>query len=555
MRTMKKALHNVEAQQERVLFNILKINQSTEYGQKYGFNIMSCVEAFRERVPVVGYEDLRPYVLEQDRSGKPVLYQGNPIYYAMTSGTTGEPKYIPIHKSAIKAHKRSQDLFTFHLFMARPKILSGRMLTIVSPAVEGYMESGRPFGATSGFMYEDVPSIVRNLFIVPTSVFKIEDYDLKYLTILRLALQEENLTMITTANPSTITKLVTVMEKNIEWLADEIETGTFRHFHHLDKETQREVQPHLVPNPQRAHQIRTLVRSTGLPKIKDLWPNLQAVAMWTGGSSSIFLSQLAGQFAESTLIRDLGYLSSEFRGSIPIFSGTNAGLPNLMSCYYEFVEQDKWEQGEKQFLGLHELKNQAKYYVFITTDYGLYRYDMNDIVQVDGFHQSCPLLRFIQKGKGVTSITGEKLYENQVIAAVRRAEKDLGVQSNFFLMRCDPGSFCYTLLYEPTRESANKLIPLIHDFRERVEGALKELNIEYDTKCKSGRLQKMKLAVLSVGCYDDFRKFHVNKGQRDGQFKIVALLYDKDLKFDFKNHIQKAPSPLNLLPPCEGSAI
>ena len=56
-----------------------------------------------------------------------------------------------------------------------------------------------------------------------------------------------------------------------------------------------------------------------------------------------------------------------------------------------------------------------RYFVFVTTGSGLYRYDMNDIVEVVGLHERTPLIRFIQKGKGVVSFTGEKLYETQVI--------------------------------------------------------------------------------------------------------------------------------------------
>ena len=60
-----------------------------------------------------------------------------------------------------------------------------------------------------------------------------------------------------------------------------------------------------------------------------------------------------------------------------------------------------------------------RYYVLFTTAAGLYRYFMNDLVEVTGFFHRTPLLRFVQKGKGVTSLTGEKLYEAQAIEAVQ----------------------------------------------------------------------------------------------------------------------------------------
>ena len=61
------------------------------------------------------------------------------------------------------------------------------------------------------------------------------------------------------------------------------------------------------------------------------------------------------------------------------------------------------------------------YYIIVTTPSGLYRYFINDVVRVTGFLHAAPLLKFMQKGKGVTNITGEKLYEAQVLAAVSGA--------------------------------------------------------------------------------------------------------------------------------------
>ena len=58
----------------------------------------------------------------------------------------------------------------------------------------------------------------------------------------------------------------------------------------------------------------------------------------------------------------------------------------------------------------------------MSTQTGLYRYFMNDIVRVTGKFHETPTIQFVQKGKGVTNITGEKLYESQVIQAVLSAE-------------------------------------------------------------------------------------------------------------------------------------
>ena len=84
----------------------------------------------------------------------------------------------------------------------------------------------------------------------------------------------------------------------------------------------------------------------------------------------------------------------------------------------------------------------------VTTAGGLYRYAMNDLVEVTGVHRATPLLRFVQKGRGVTNLTGEKLYEAQVIEAVQAAAAAHGRHPPFFLMVADEAAPGYRLFVE-----------------------------------------------------------------------------------------------------------
>ena len=103
-------------------------------------------------------------------------------------------------------------------------------------------------------------------------------------------------------------------------------------------------------------------------------------------------------------------------------------------------------EGSTQFVRPSEAGRD--YYVIITTDAGLYRYAMNDIVRVTGHFEQTPTLRFVQKGKGVTSITGEKLYEGQVIEAVNGALEALDLSASFFVALAECEESRYRLLVE-----------------------------------------------------------------------------------------------------------
>ena len=169
---------------------------------------------------------------------------------------------------------------------------------------------------------------------------------------------------------------------------------------------------------------------------------------------------------------------------------------------------------------------------------------MNDIVEVDGFFHQVPKIRFVQKGKGVTNITGEKLYESQVIASQSRAETEFNLNSSFYMMLADEEKSVYRLVYEPKIDSLERVLASRKEFIEKVEENLKAINVEYEVKRKSGRLGDMELLVLRPGAFEEYKKHCLSGGQRESQFKIIALQYKKDVKFNFANcAVVESPGP------------
>ena len=130
----------------------------------------------------------------------------------------------------------------------------------------------------------------------------------------------------------------------------------------------------------------------------------------------------------------------------------------------------------------------------------------------------------------VTSITGEKLYENQVIQAVRTVEEHYGHPSAFFLMLAAPRRAVYTLVYE----WPSSLETPVQEMAHRIEERLRELNVEYDQKRASGRLGPLELLPVETGTGEAYKKQLIERGQREGQFKTIALQYEDDCSFVFE---------------------
>ena len=429
-----RAVEQLAAQPNRaqrdVLLTILSANRNTTFGTQHGFHEIRAHRDYRERVPVQEYEQLRPYIDEQRLTGTPALTEESPVFYAQTSGSTGAPKYIPVTPATLSDQRSEQALFSYLQYRVRPQAFRGKALGIMGAAVEDHLESGHPVGSVSGYLYSSLPQAVRSRFVVPSEVFGIADYSLKYRAILQLALAQPNITYMGSPNPSTFLRLLDILNERRDLLLRNLATGAMEGLEELDATTRQLLSARMIADPDRA---ASLQRRSSL-SFADVWPDISLVTTWMGGSCGMAVSKLRKALPRDTAIMELGYQATECRGTIALDVEDPGGIPPLHHAFFEFVEQQRWDEGRPEFLTLDQLETGARYYVIVTNRSGLYRYFMNDLLEVTGWFRRAPLLRFLQKGKGVTSLTGEKLYEARAIDAVRDSAARHGVSTAFFML-------------------------------------------------------------------------------------------------------------------------
>jgi hypothetical protein len=88
------------AEQERLLHALLRENAESEFGRRHDFRSIDSFSRFQKQVPITEYEDIEPFI-EASRRGHPAqLTRARPVFYAMTSGTTGPSKYIPVTEAS-----------------------------------------------------------------------------------------------------------------------------------------------------------------------------------------------------------------------------------------------------------------------------------------------------------------------------------------------------------------------------------------------------------------------------------------------------------------------
>lgn len=535
-RALERAGYDVAQVQERVLHRILQQNRNTTFGQRHRFAEVNAIADYRRLCPVQGYDSLRPYIDEQENTGRPAITAEAAEFYARTSGTTGAAKLLPVTPTMLEQIRRQQALAGFLQYRACPQAFRGALLGIMGAAEEDQTASGKTIGAISGVMYEMLPWPMKRKFILPSGVFGIKDHLTKYLLILRLALAERDLTYIATANPSTIVLLLELAHTHREELLTGIESGQWPAERPLPINVAREVKRELRPDRARATELRARFASKHRLVISDIWPHVALMATWTGGNCRIPLQAIKSQLPERAVTMDLGLLASECRITLTVETDSRSGMPVFTDYFFEFVERARWDGKQPEFLTLDQLEQGSEYYLFVTTTGGLYRYDMNDIVKVAGHRNGVPLIEFLQKGRGVTNITGEKLYEKQVIQATADMAAQCSLDIPFFIVLADRIAGRYEFYFE----LSDAITPDPQHIANLLDEHFCQQNDEYKQKLASGRLKPLQARQIKSGSATHFRAHMVKRGQKDGQFKVRCLAYKDEMDFDFSSLLTAA---------------
>jgi hypothetical protein len=484
--------------QAEALRAILEANAQTEQGRRFGLASIRDAAAFRAAVPIHDHRDISGLIDRQIATGELALAPEAPLMYARSSGTTGAPKYIPITTAMLGQLRRSQRVMAYIQHKAI-RAMAGKVLGFAGSMREETLAHGTPAGAVTGLIYLTMPRFMRAKYVVPPEVFDITDYGEKYAAIAKLAVLEENITLIGTANPSTVLRFMGVVRDNLGKIA-------------------------ATAPPKRAAQLRALAQKPDV-SVADVWPHLRAVVCWLGGGCAIAAAKVEEQLPPGARMIDAGYVASEVRGTVVVDIEKNLALPMLEDVFFEFAPVEDWESGKRETLLLHELQDGADYHVIITTVAGLLRYHMNDVVRVSGRIGATPTLQFMRKGRGVTNITGEKLSEDQVHAAMA----SLSSPPLFYIVAADARRATYCAYVQAEGDEAA--------MAAAIDAHLCGSNLEYEAKRASGRLQPLEVKLLRQGASDAYHRHCVEKKkQREAQAKVLALQTAEELDFDFTPH-------------------
>jgi hypothetical protein len=506
--------------QQRLLLKIVQRNREARFGRDHGFSSIGSLRDYRKQVPLTDYEGLRSYV-DSVKTGEPDVLTAEPVVmFTVTSGSTGDPKLIPVTARARENHRQLTRLWYHRALADHPELFNGKLLGVVSPAVEGRTAGGIPFGAASGLIYQQSPRWIQNTYAVPYEVAEVKESETKYYLIMRLGL-EHDISFIGTPNPSTILKLIETVNHCKEDMIRDIRDGTIAARCNLTAELRAALARRLEKNPARALRLESLIKQDGALRPREYWPRLKLIGCWKGGSVAVRLKEFPRWFGGATPVRDLGYMASEAQMTLPVTDSGSAGILAIDKNFYEFIPEPEIGAAQPTLLTCTEIEEGKLYYPVLTTPAGLYRYDINDVIRVAGFYNRTPLIEFVRKGRDVTSITGEKLHVNHLIEAMTRAERAAGFGVQHFRACADAEKSLYVFAVEldgtvPSRAELARLLA-------EIDAALAALNLEYAQKRESRRLGPPVLCVMKTGWFERSTAREVRAASRDAQFKAALL--------------------------------
>ncbi len=521
-RAYEAAIADPRAAQLARLRSLLAENATTEVGRRFGFDAIADFDAYRAAVPICTWDDVAPSVARMIAGERNVLVAEDPFFYATTSGTTGRRKLVPVTARFVDECRVANKLLYRATLKAMPQLLKGKRLSLRSPRTEPLgrgLEAGSITVALGGG-FEDEEGLFD---AVPVDVFFVEDFAARYLLALRFALQE-HVTVASAVNPSTLVLFARTLAEHGEALAAALDDGSLG-VEVAVPEVRARLQARAWRDPTAAARVRASIAAHGHARMRDALPHLAGLVCWKGGSAPWYLAQLAESYGALPVL-DYGYCASEgcFGAPVGVEGAASVLVPH--GHVIELAPEEELEDvraGRRPTVLLDEAEPGRRYGVIVSTGAGLYRYDMNDIVEVTGRVGRAPLVVFRHKAGAMASLTGEKVGEAHVVDAMAKA----GFHG---------AGFCAAPTMSP--EGARWIVAIdagasapgdLGELARRFDAGLRAANEEYDAKRKSLRLLPACAVLLPAGAVVAHRAARVAAGAPDAHVKVPHLSADGQL--------------------------
>jgi hypothetical protein len=471
-------------EQQEVLNLLLEKAKSTAFGKKYQFALIleseNPIKEFQKIVPIHDYDKMNNdwwhYLLEGHHN---VTWPGTQNYFALSSGTTSNSKYIPVTDDMLDSIKKSgiQHVLSLKNFDL-PADFFEKQIMMLGSSTNLIQKDDHQEGEISGISASNIPAWFKGFYKPGEEIAGIKDWDLK-------------------------------MEK-IAQEAPNWDIGSLSGI------------PSWV-----AMMLKAVIDYHKLDNIHQIWPNLQVYT--TGGVAfDPYKKSLEKLFAHplvyiDTYLASEGFLAMQKRPNI-----TSMGLSTNNGIFFEFVpfiEENMKDDGSvsenAEVLVFADAEENTNYVLLISTVSGAWRYMIGDTVMIT--NKELAEIKITGRIKHFLNVVGEQLsvyqmnqgleelggnnnleFKEFVVAAIHKDEEYI----NKWLLGVDEN---------PTNIDIEKL-------SSDLDGIIKEKNKNYAV-ARTKALKGVEIEVFPVNL---FYKWSEEKKNLGGQAKIPRVLEEEE---------------------------
>lgn len=460
--------------QQNTFHHLIGKARDTSFGKTHQFDQIKSIADFQQRVPVRNYEQNKEYFDRIYKGEANVSWPGKPEYLAKTSGTTSGSKYIPITKESIaKQIAGARDALMAYISETKKTgFLNGKMMFLSgSPVIESN-EFGIRTGRLSGIVNHFVPAYLQTNKVPTYETNSIEDWETKVSTIVK-EIHNQDLRLISGIPPW------------VQMLFEELESQTGK-------------------------------------KPLEAWPNLQLFVQ--GGVDYAPYKPIFDHYFGDQVDTVEVYPASEGFFALQTSQQDNGLM--LMPDYgifYEFIPLEEYGKEGATRLTLNEVELDKQYALIISTNAGLWAYDIGDTVKFVSLNPY--KLRVSGRVKHFISAFGEHVISEEVNRAMVEACANSGAEVQEFtvapMIREEKGDSCHEWWIEFQRAPSS-----MEDFAELIDISVQKQNPYYKDLREGSILKKAVIKPLKLNAAREYMK---SKGKLGGQNKFPRLSNNREI--------------------------
>lgn len=450
-------------------------------GQKYSFRHLQRFEDFREEVPIFFYDDIKAQVDQLKKGARDLYWPDEISRFAVSAGTSGAGKHLPLTEDRLGADRQFMRKVLKSYLLQRPNIfrLWGKHISMPGSLED---QEGYEIGEISAFTSRQAPWWLSAFQLISAGELVRLPFNEKIDRIVNTAIHHD--VRVISAVPSWI---LTIFQQ--------------------------------------------ILQKTGKKSIGEVWPNLSVIVC--GG---VKLDNYRTHLEKLIQNPQVDFIET-YGASEGYFSYTDDLQRKDMKLvidngiFYEFIPNPLPNRDSlpiQQAIPLWEVDPHTPYAMVVSTNAGLWRYALNDLIQ---FTQTDPpRIKVMGRVSEMLDDFGEALYSYEAQSALSEASSALDIDTGPFTIAATlehkdalPRHLWFIQITDPIHRNT------LDRLAEKIDGLLRDKNRHYAIRRDSEALGKPKIYSISQ---QQINSWLARKGKNKAQGKLPAILTQKeDIQF------------------------